>query len=213
MLVAASGRRFSAHKVTLAIQELGLPHSLCYGPSTNRYLGEPNAVNARLISFLLAVGLTVAASEANAECTMNEIEKPNTRIGVCRQQPGIATGFGCTSLLMKEQVADQFQQIALARRCGFNAEADKLEKFYSQTTPYVISLYECVDTTVDRVDVETKAKAEVDKTLASLPAGCPADLKDKMSKRLPKLIEIDEQALAQMQALATKINLTPKLPK
>ncbi|MBS0249435.1 MAG: hypothetical protein JSR78_00030 [Proteobacteria bacterium] len=170
-------------------------------------------MNVRLISFLLAVGLAVAASNANAECTMNEIEKPNTRIGVCRQQPGIASGYGCTSLLMKEQVADQFQQIALARRCGFNAEADKLEKFYGQTTPYVISLYECIDTSVDRADVETKAKAEVDKNLAKLPAGCPADLKEKMSKRLPKLIEIDERSLAEMKALAAKINLTPEVSK
>lgn len=170
-------------------------------------------MNVRLISFLLAMGLAVAASNANAECTMNEIEKPNTRIGVCRQQPGIASGYGCTSLLMKEQVADQFQQIALAKRCGFNAEAAKLEKFYADTTPYVVSLYECIDTTVDRADIETKAKAEVEKNLASLPAGCPADLKDKMAKRLPKLIEIDEKSLAEMKALATKINLTPKLSK
>lgn len=39
-LVAASRRGFIAHKVTLAIQELGLPHSVCYGPSTDRYLGS-----------------------------------------------------------------------------------------------------------------------------------------------------------------------------
>ncbi|HML29329.1 MAG TPA: hypothetical protein PKE16_10910 [Hyphomicrobium sp.] len=166
-------------------------------------------MNARLISFLLAAGLTVAASTANAECTMNEIEKPATRIGVCRQQPGIATGFGCTSLLMKEQVADQFQQIALARRCGFNAEADKLEKFYKMTTPYVVSLYECVDTSVDRADVEKKANVEVEKNLASLAPGCTAELKAKMAKRLPKLIEMDEQSLKQMKELAERINLTP----
>jgi hypothetical protein len=170
-------------------------------------------VNARLISVLLVAGFCVVASDANAECTMNEIEKPNTRIGLCRQQPGIASGFGCTSLLMKEQVADQFQQIALARRCGFKTEADKLEKFYKQTTPYVVSLYECIDTSVDRTDVETKAKAEVEKNLASLPAGCSEELKDKMAKRLPKLLEIDEKSLAQMKELATKINLTPVATK
>jgi hypothetical protein len=172
-------------------------------------------VNSRLISILLAVGLAIIGSNAsaNAECTMNEIEKPNTRIGVCRQQPGIASGFGCTSLLMKEQVADQFQQVALARRCGFNAEADKLEKFYKQTTPYVLSLYECIDTAIDRRDIETKAKAEVEKTLASLAPGCPAELKDKMAKRLPKLIEIDEKSLARMKQLATQINLTPVTTK
>jgi len=171
-----------------------------------------NTVNARLIS-ILAAGFSVIATSAYAECTMNEIEKPNTRIGLCRQQPGIASGFGCTSLLMKEQAADQFQQIALARRCGFNAEADKLEKFYKQTTPYIVSLYECIDTAVDRVDVETKATAEVEKNLASLPAGCSAQLKEKMAKRLPKLVEIDEKSLEEMKRLATQINLTPENSK
>ncbi len=140
---------------------------------------------------------------------MNEIDKPNTRIGACRQQPGIATGFGCTSLLMKEQVADQFQQIELARRCGFNTEADKLAKFYQQTTPYVVSLYECVDTSVDRADIEKQATAEVEKNLSKLPAGCSAELKEKMAKRLPKLIAIDAKSLSDMKILADQIGLTP----
>ncbi|RUP00041.1 hypothetical protein [Hyphomicrobium sp.] len=140
---------------------------------------------------------------------MNEIEKSNARIGMCRQLPGIASGFGCTSLLMQSQVADQFQQIELARRCGFNAEADKLEKFYKQTTPLVASLYECVDTSVDRADVEKKAKEEVVKALAAIPAGCSADLKAKMEARLPKLLAIDEKSLAQMKAIADQINLKP----
>ncbi|MFT3732865.1 MAG: hypothetical protein QM780_15830 [Hyphomicrobium sp.] len=143
---------------------------------------------------------------------MNEIQKPETRVGLCRQQPGIATGYGCTSLLMKEQAADQFQQVELARRCGFNAEADKLEKFYKATTPYILSLYQCVDTAVDRADVEQKAKAEVAKNLASLAPGCPAELKEKMAKRLPKLIEIDEKSLSQIKVLAEGINLTPVTP-
>jgi hypothetical protein len=169
-------------------------------------------VNARLIS-VLAGGLSLIVSHANAQCTMNEIEKPNTRIGLCRQQPGIATGYGCTSLLMQEQVADQFQQIELARRCGFKAEADKLDKYYQQTTPFIVSLYECIDTSVDRADVEKQARGEVTKKLSSLPEGCSADLKDKMAKRLPKLIEIDEKSLAEVKALAAKINLTPKPQK
>lgn len=169
-------------------------------------------MNVRAIS-ILSAGLSLIASHANAECTMNEIEKPNTRVGLCRQQIGIATGYGCTSLLMQAQVADQFQQIELARRCGFKAEADKLEKYYQQTTPFVVSLYECIDTSVDRTDVETKAKSDVAKKLSSLPAGCPADLKEKMAKRLPKLIEIDEKSLEEIKALAAKINLVPKPQK
>jgi hypothetical protein len=168
-----------------------------------------NAVKVRTFLLLSAGSYLLGAGIAEA-CTMNEIQKPATRIGLCRQQPGIASGFGCTSLLMESQVADQFQQIALARRCGFNAEADTLQKFYDQTTPYVLSLYECVDTSVDRRDVEAKAKKEVEKNLSALPAGCSADLKDKMSKRLPKLISIDEKSLAQVKALADEIQLKPK---
>lgn len=169
-------------------------------------------MNAQLIA-ILAGGLALMSSQANAECTMNEIDKANTRLGICRQQPGIATGFGCTSLLMKEQVADQFQQIELARRCGFKAEADKLEKYYGLTTPLIVSLYECVDTSVDRADVESKAKQEVSKALASLPAGCSPELKEKIAKRLPKLIAIDEKSLAQVRALAEQFALTPAQAK
>jgi hypothetical protein len=169
-------------------------------------------VNARLI-FILAIGAFLMSSDANAMCTMNEIQKQNTRAGVCRDQPGIATGFGCTSLLMRAQVADQFQQIELARRCGFNAEADKLTKFYKETTPLVVGLYECVDTSVDRADVEKQAHAEVAKTLAALPAGCSAELKEKMAKRLPKLLAIDAKSLAEMQALAESIGLGSAPPK
>jgi hypothetical protein len=161
------------------------------------------------LTFILAAGLTFFAGAADAQCTMNEIEKSNTRIGMCRQQVGIASGFGCTSLLMKAQVADQLQQIELARRCGFNAEATKLQKFYDQTTPLIVSLYECVDTAVDRAEVETKAKEEVQKALAALPAGCSAELKAKMEARLPKLLAIDEKSLAQVKEIAEQIGLQP----
>ncbi len=165
-------------------------------------------MNLRL-TFILAAGLSFFAAKASAECTMNEIEKSNTRIGMCRQQVGIASGYGCTSLLMKAQVADQFQQIELARRCGFNAEADKLEKFYKQTTPLIVSLYECVDTAVNRADIEKEAKEEVEKVLSALPAGCSADLKSKMEARLPKLLALDEKSLAQVKEIAGQIGLKP----
>jgi hypothetical protein len=175
-------------------------------------MGEPNAVNVRLIS-ILAGGMSLVATSASAECIMNEIAKANTRLGICRQQIGIATGYGCTTLLMRAQVADQFKQIELARRCGFKAEADKLERFYKQTTPLVVSLYECVDTSVDRADVEKQANQEVEKSLSSLAPGCPADLKKKMGEKLPKLIAIDEKSLAEMQVLAEHFRLTPDQAK
>jgi hypothetical protein len=168
--------------------------------------GERNTVNLRLIS-ILAIGLSQLVYGAANACTLNEIQKADMRVGLCRQQIGVATGFGCTSLIMRAQAADQFQQIALARRCGFNAEADKLEKFYKSTTPFVVSLYECVDTSVNRADVEKQAKQEVDKALSSLAPGCPDDLKAKMSKRLPKLIAIDEKSLHDIEALAKQIDL------
>lgn len=169
-------------------------------------------MNVRLISILSAALSLLALNPAEA-CNLNEIQKPSTRIGICRQAVGIATGFGCTSLLMETQVADQFQQIALARRCGFNAEAQKLETYYKQTTPFVVSLYECVDTSVDRADIEAKAKLEVEKSLAKLPAGCSPELKEKMEKRLPKLIAIDAKSLTDVQTLAKQIELVPRLTK
>ncbi|WP_045834572.1 hypothetical protein [Hyphomicrobium sp. 99] len=161
------------------------------------------------VTAVLAFGLFPAFCSGALACTLNEIQKADMRLGICRQQVGIATGFACTSLVMRSQVADQFEQIQLARRCGFNAEADKLERFYKATTPYVANLYECVDTKIDRSAIEKKAEEEVGQSLAKLPAGCPADLKDKMTKRLPKLIEADQRSLHDIQALATQIGLTP----
>ncbi len=163
-------------------------------------------MNLRLIS-MLAVGLSqLIYCGANA-CTLNEIQKPEMRDGFCRQQVGIATLPGCTSLVMTAQVADQFQQIALARRCGFNAEADKLEKFYQSTTPLVENLYECVDEPINRPAAEQEAKQRVDKNLAKLAPGCPDDLKAKMAKRLPKLIAIDEKSFHDLGELAKQIDL------
>ena len=60
---------------------------------------------------------------------------------------------------------------------------------------------------MNRADVEKQAKQEVDKALASLAPGCPDDLKAKMSKRLPKLIAIDEKSLHDIEALAKQIDL------
>ncbi len=165
-------------------------------------------MNLRLISILAAGVFQVISTGANA-CTLNEIQKPEMRDGFCRQQVGIATLPGCTSLAMAGQVADQFQQIALARRCGFNAEADRLEKFYQSTTPLVENLYECVDEKINRPDIEQKAKQQVDKNLAILAPGCPDDLKAKMAKRLPKLIAIDEKSFHDLEALAKQIDLKP----
>jgi hypothetical protein len=169
--------------------------------------GERNTVNLRLIS-ILAVGLFQLINCGANACTLNEIQKPAMRDGFCRQQVGIATLPGCTALVMRSQVADQFQQIALARRCGFNAEADKLEKFYKLTTPIVEKLYECVDEPLDRSTIEQQAKEGVDKSLSTLPAGCSEDLKAKMAKRLPKLIAIDEKSLSEVKEVATQIGLS-----
>jgi hypothetical protein len=167
-----------------------------------------NAVNLRWTAFILALTLVPLVHAGAEACTLNEIQKADMRLGLCRQQIGIATGFACTSLLMRSQVADQFQQIELARRCGFNAEAEKLDKYYKATTPLVVRLYECIDTSVDRLAIESQAKQDVDKILSKLPAGCPGELKDKMAKRLPEFIEIDQKSLHDLQSMAPQIGLT-----
>jgi hypothetical protein len=201
----------NAHKVTSGFKNCArhILSATVYRLLLHRFVfcfGERNAVNLRLI-FILAVGLFQLIYSAANACTLNEIQKPEVRDGFCRQQIGIATLPGCTSLVMTAQVADQFQQIALARRCGFNAEADKLEKFYNSTTPLVADLYECVDEPIDRSTTEQKAKQEVAKNLATLAPGCPDDLKAKMAKRLPKLIAIDEKSLHDIEAIAKQMDL------
>ena len=165
-------------------------------------------MNLRVAAFL-ALGIFGSLSGGAAACTLNEIQKADMRRGICRQHVGIATGYACTSLVMREQVAEQFEQMELARRCGFTAEADKLDRFYKAMTPYIVNLYGCIDTAIDRAAVEKKAGEQVAQSLAKLPPGCPADLKEKMAKRLPKLIETDQRSYRDIQSLAAQIELVP----
>ncbi len=165
-------------------------------------------MNLRVTAFL-ALGVFSSLSGGAAACTLNEIQKADMRRGICRQHVGIASGYACTSLVMREQVAEQFEQIELARRCGFTAEADKLDRFYKATTPYIVNLYGCIDTAIDRAAVEKKAEEQVAQSLAKLPAGCPAELKETMSKRLPGLIESNQRSYRDVQSLATQIELKP----
>jgi hypothetical protein len=182
--------------------------TICCCADGNICFGEPIAVNSRLIAVLFALGAVSFHGGAEA-CTLNEIQKADMRLGLCRQQIGIATGYACTTLLMRSQVADQFQQIDLARRCGFNAEAEKLEKYYNETTPLVAKLYECVDTSIDRATIEKQAKEEVGKALSKLAPGCSSELNEKMAKRLPTLIAVDQKSLRDIQSIASQIGLTP----
>jgi len=160
--------------------------------------------------FILAAGLCHVTFVPAKACTLNEIQKSEMRDGFCRQEIGVAPGLGCTALVMRSQVADQFKQIALARRCGYQAEADKLENFYKLTTPFVIKLYECVDLPIERGEIERKAKEDTDKNMSSLPQGCPDNLKSQLAKNLPGLISTDQTSLRDIKKIATQIGLEVK---
>jgi hypothetical protein len=164
---------------------------------------------SRMYFIFAACLCLVAFGPANA-CTLNEIQKSEMRDGFCGQEIGVAPGLGCTDLIMRLQVADQFKQIALARRCGYQAEADKLDYYYKLTTPFVVKLYECVDLPMDRADIERKAKEDTDKNMSSLPQGCPENLKSQLAKNLPGLISTDEKSLRDIKKVATQIGLDAK---
>ncbi len=153
--------------------------------------------------FIVAFGLGLMAfSPANA-CTLGFEQATTMRAGFC----GVDTAPGCTAGVMTSQVADQFKEIALAKRCGYQAEADQLLQFYQKTTPLVIKLYECVDKPMDNKAVEQSAQQQVDKALGAMPEGCPDDLKAKLAQRLPKLIAVDKQSLEQIQKISAQIGL------
>ena len=156
---------------------------------------------------LLAIGLCPVTFLSTNACTLNEIQKADMRAGICRGAVGVVSRPGCTRLLIKSQVEDQFKEIALARRCGYEAEADKLENFYSQTTPIVVKLYECVDQPIDQAAIERSAKQDTDKNLAGLPQGCSGELKAQLAKRLPKEIAADEKSLADLKLIASQAGL------
>jgi hypothetical protein len=160
--------------------------------------------------FILAAGLCLVTFVPAKACTLNEIQKSDMREALCRQEIGVAPGLGCTALIMRAQIADQFKQIALARRCGYQAEADKLENFYKLTTPFVIKLYECVDLPIERGEIEWKAKEDTDKNMSSLPQGCPDNLKSQLAKNLPGLISTDQTSLRDIKKIATQIGLEVK---
>jgi hypothetical protein len=77
---------------------------------------------------LFVIGLCLMPSLSANACKLNEIQKADMRAGMCRGVAGVVPKPGCTGLLMKLQVEDQFKEIALARRCGYEAEADKLTR-------------------------------------------------------------------------------------
>jgi hypothetical protein len=160
--------------------------------------------------FLVALGLWQLAFAPAEACTLDEIQKSTMREGFCRGQIGVISLPGCTARVMALQAGDQFKEIALARRCGFNAQADKLEGFYKATTPIIAKLYECVDQPIDQAQVERSAKDDTEKHMASLPQGCPDDIKSKVAKRLPALISIDEQSLKDARRIAAQLQLTEK---
>ena len=160
--------------------------------------------------FILAAGLCLVTFVPAKACTLNEIQKSDMREALCRQEIGVAPGLGCTALIMRAQIADQFKQIALARRCGYQAEADKLENFYKLTTPFVIKLYQCVDLPIERGEIERKAKEDTDKNMSSLPQGCPDNLKSQLVKNLPGLISTDQTSLRDIKKIATQIGLEVK---
>ena len=160
--------------------------------------------------FMLAAGLCLVVFAPAHACTLNEIQKSEMRSGFCGQEIGVAPGLGCTTLIMRSQVADQFKQIALARRCGYQAEADKLDYYYKLTTPFIVKLYECVDLPIERGEIERKAKEDTDKNLSSLPEGCPDNLKSQLAKNLPGLISTDEKSLRAVKGIASQIGLDVK---
>jgi hypothetical protein len=159
---------------------------------------------------LLAIGLChLTFANANA-CKLGLVQKSDLRHGFCVQEMQVEATPGCTSVTMLAQVQDQFKQIALARRCGFNAEADKLQGYYKSTTPFVLDLYQCVDQPIDMGKIEKLAREKIDKHMSTLAAGCPKDLKGQLAKRLPELIKIDEKSLNDVKKLSEQLGLSTK---
>jgi hypothetical protein len=157
-----------------------------------------------------AFGLCFLTFASAGACTLDLVQKSDLRHGFCAQEMKVEARPGCTSVTMLAQVQDQFKQIALARRCGFNAEADKLEGYYKSTTPFVVDLYQCVDQPIDLAKIEKTAHEKIDAHLATLPAGCPKDLQSQLAKRLPQLIEIDKKSLNQVKKLSEQLGLNGK---
>jgi hypothetical protein len=163
----------------------------------------------RWLGLLAFAVLPMGISPAAAVCNVNEIQRVEMRNNICSGADALAAVRGCTAVLMRGQVADQFEQIALAKRCGFDAEAGTLQSYYTKTTPLVVQLYTCVDDPITQSDIEKQAQGEVDKKLAAMTPGCPEDLKTKMHKRLPTLISADQKSLQDVKRIVDQLNQLP----
>lgn len=135
------------------------------------------------------------------------MQKENMVRAWCRQAIGIVPGPGCTAYLMTSQAAEQLQEIALAKRCGFMMEAGKLAHYYKVTTPIIAKLYSCADKPIDQADVEGRANASVEKELAKLPEGCPDDLRRRLADELPQSIGIVQKSYADARRIAEQLKL------
>ena len=156
---------------------------------------------------LLAVTALLSASSASHACELDIMQKQNMVSAFCRTEIGILPAKGCTADLMTVQAAEQLNEIALARRCGFMAEADKLEAFFKKTTPIVGKLYSCVDQPIDLTDIQSRAQKKADEKLASAAAGCPDDLRRRLSTDLPKAIETDQKSYDDVRSVAEQLKL------
>jgi len=95
---------------------------------------------------------------------------------------------------MELRLVDSFTQIALARRCGFDQQADTLERALRAQFPLLAKVNACIDQPMEFAPIEQRAKQKVEELFARLQ-GCPIRLRKKVKKRLPELLALAERSI------------------
>ena len=151
----------------------------------------------RKLGHLIVAGSLAIAAPSWA-CTLTSQQKIAIRDAACTpgeyQRFGLQAGPGCTARIMELRLVDSFTQIALARRCGFDQQADTLERALRAQFPLLAKVNACIDQPMEFAPIEQRAKQKVEELFARLQ-GCPIRLRKKVKKRLPELLALAERSI------------------
>lgn len=144
---------------------------------------------------LVAVAVLFSATAAAGDCTLTPEQKAELRTRLCNDPKyGTFAGPDCLERQAAKQSEYSGVQVGAARLCGYQEEADKLERYFLVSLSRMGEKFRCMDLPVDFVEISKKA-FERGRSRVSAYERCPPDIRAKLSRRLPELLRLNEEAL------------------
>lgn len=105
---------------------------------------------------------------------------------------------------MEERIADTGAQIAIARRCGFAPEGDRLEELARGSAERIDVLFSCLGLEIDAERVLSAAIKSGERRAVMASCGL---LMAKLRTRIPVLIEQGEREAAEFEVLLARLGI------